>query len=93
MLPGVKALPWIALALASSITLAAHADVPPPDDYVEECTLDKQKREGEECILRSVHVGQPPGETLLLQEFGFCRRCNTYGATVRGEIEDRKSVV
>lgn len=85
----MKALPFISLALIGSFTGWARADVPPPDDYVEECTLAKQRREGEHCIMRNVHVMEPIGATLYLKELGFCRRCNTYGATVRGEIDCR----
>lgn len=85
----MKALACISIALVSSVVSVARADVPPPDDYVEKCTLANQRREGEHCIMRNVHVMEPIGATLYLKEMGFCRRCNTYGATVRGEIDCR----
>lgn len=77
----------IAVFSASS----ASADVPPPDDYVERCTIEIAKRDGEECVGRSSWHGDKGEAASYLGNLGFCRRCRTHGASVWSEVHCRKA--
>lgn len=78
--------PWLWAALLAGWAGAANADVPPPPGYVEQCTMDKQKKEGEDCQMsrpwyRERDKGQREWGTK-----GYTRRCRTSGASVWLEI-------
>ncbi|MFO0611598.1 MAG: hypothetical protein U0414_03350 [Polyangiaceae bacterium] len=77
---------WLATILPS----VAHADVPPPAGYVESCTMANATADGQECIERQGgHTDQGvPGRWLA--DYGYCHRCQTYGASGWNEIYCRK---
>jgi hypothetical protein len=70
------------IVILGALTYARElrADIPPPHDYVEECTLKNMRHEGEECLIRTewAFAKEAPN---YLGKMGFCRRCRTYGAT------------
>lgn len=70
---------WLAL-----ITSTAFADVPPPEGYVETCTIEAAcaGREGRTC--EGYHGGREPCEAL--EKEGFVRACQTRGASVWTEV-------
>ena len=76
--------------MVSAIPGAAFADIPPPRGYVEDCTIANVQKDGEECIERSAWHGDVYAAQRYLGDFGYCRRCKTYGATTFGEIYCRQ---
>ncbi|PKN54658.1 MAG: hypothetical protein CVU56_25375 [Deltaproteobacteria bacterium HGW-Deltaproteobacteria-14] len=81
-----------ALAALSLIALSspALADVPPPPGYVEQCTVDKQQQEGEECVACGTYHGERDKCEKLYGEAGYGKRCSTGGASVWTEVWCRK---
>jgi LPXTG-motif cell wall-anchored protein len=76
------------LAAVCAVTLApleARADVAPDPDYVESCTLEKQRENGEECFECRASF-QDPDACKQHAEGGFAPRCQTRGASVWTEI-------
>ena len=64
----------------------AHADVPPPAGYVEQCTLEKQKKAGEDCQTSRPWHGDPDKGDLEWGAKGYKQRCRTNGASAWTEI-------
>lgn len=58
----------------------ARADIPPPDGYVENCTIEKQQRPGMECVACQATHSTPCSVA------SYTRQCSTYGASVWTEI-------
>ena len=69
----------LAALLASGL---AHADVPPPEGYVERCTVEVCGTAGG-VVCRASFRGREPCEALEAQ--GYESRCRTRGASVWGE--------
>ena len=78
-----------ALAL-TALASPALADIPPPPGYVEQCTVDKQREAGEECVSCSTYHGEPDKCEKAYGEAGYTRRCRTRGASVWSEVWCRK---
>jgi hypothetical protein len=72
-----------ALALPSS----ARADLPPPDDYVEQCTVDKaQGRTKQTCQSCSAWHGDPDACKKQFEGGTFAHECRAYGASTWSEV-------
>jgi hypothetical protein len=88
--------PWLPVAPATCLTLTlallwplvrvAKADVPPPPNYVESCTVAKQCRPGEEGTTCGTYHGEPDKCRKLHASDGFVHKCNTRGASVWSEV-------
>ena len=75
---------WGVLLLgAASI---AYADVPPPPGYVEQCSIVKQKKDGEDCQTSRPYYGDRNRGQREWGTKGYTRRCRTNGASVWMEI-------
>jgi hypothetical protein len=82
------ALHLAALSLSLSAVLAAapaRADLAPPPDYVEACTMDNAPKD-QECHRCGAFFGNRTWCSDELASYGFSRNCRTRGASVWGEI-------
>lgn len=75
----------LALALVA-VPGVALADIPPPDDYVETCTLEKQQVPGLDCKSCSAWHGEQDACDKTLGAEGYRRMCKSYGASAWSEI-------
>jgi hypothetical protein len=63
----------------------ALADLAPPRNYVESCTLEKRQRAGQECVAcRASYMGREQCEPHEAQ--GFASVCKSRGASVWNEV-------
>lgn len=77
----------LALAVLVSLPLlpsAARADVPPPSDYVEQCTPDIQCKDGRVC--GTFHGEANADCAKAATEAGLEQRCTSWGATVGSAV-------
>lgn len=75
-----------ALVLANALSVAyVRADVAPPDDYEERCTLERTCPKGKECVLCPADFHDRDG-CMQLREHGFAMQCQSWGASVWDEI-------
>jgi hypothetical protein len=67
-------------------TLPARADIPPPEDYVEGCTLESHQSDATECV--ACPSGRENGTACsdAHSPGGYAKVCQTYGATTFTEI-------
>lgn len=77
-----------ALALLTLLAVPAvtRADVPPPPDYVETCTVQKQVKPGLSC--RACRNWRSAGANHCVEEVGegYVRVCNSLGASAWDEV-------
>jgi hypothetical protein len=67
------------------LSALSFADIPPPDDYVETCTLKIQGVGGRDCNeCAGYHGGREPCEAL--EKDGYLSVCRTHGASVWTEV-------
>lgn len=76
-------LPFCLVALATSVALA---DVPPPDDYVEQCTKEIQTKPGLECQECNAWHGEREVCKSKLEKDGFRKMCQSWGASAWTEV-------
>lgn len=62
------------------------ADVAPPPDYVEDCTIENQQGADETCISCNTYHGEPDACSEQYEPQGYEHRCNTAGASVWDEV-------
>jgi MYXO-CTERM domain-containing protein len=74
---------WVVFTLAAAPVLA---DMPPPDGYVEACTIAKKKAATSECLECRGWYGNVNWCTNLLAPYCYTKLCNTYGASVWTEV-------
>lgn len=81
----------MAVMLTVGYLSVARADVPPPDGYVEQCTVEKKQVPGKPCVAcqndyRSftTDAGDPCQQQYELQ--GYTKICKSYGASVWTEV-------
>jgi hypothetical protein len=74
------------LAVGLTLSSMAFADVAPPDDYVETCTIAKKQTDTIECRLCSAYYDEASRCETLLQPYCYVKFCNTYGASVWDEV-------
>ena len=73
--------------LCLSFSLTAKADLPPPKDYVEDCTVKKQQKTGETCIsCGDSYFDDIDACQKQYQPKGYAKRCQTMGASVWKEV-------
>jgi hypothetical protein len=78
-----------ALALGLVLSRPAAADVAPPDDYVEECTIEKKQTPSSECLVcRTVRAMYDNSNrcTLLLSPYCFTSVCGAWGGASYPEV-------
>ena len=76
----------LALMLLFVPSGAALADIPPPDDYVEKCTVENHTQPGVTCESCSAWHGDQDACVKSLGTKGFAKRCETYGASAWSEV-------
>ena len=74
------------LVAASAVVAAipafpAAADIPPPDAYVESCTIAKQQPTGSDCLECKDDYYQKDRCSTLLGSYCYTQRCKTWGAS------------
>jgi hypothetical protein len=70
---------WLATAAFARI---ATADVAPPDDYVETCTLEQQQKPGEECVAcQATYFDDPNPCQQQYGPLGYSNRCSSWGTS------------
>jgi hypothetical protein len=74
------------LVVASAVASAVLADVPPPEGYVEECTVAKQQTATSECLACASMHGQSGRCASLLAPYCYLYVCQTYGASAWSEV-------
>src|SRR5688572_11924696 len=75
------------LACTMLSTTSALADLPPPDDYVEQCTIDKaQERTGQACRSCNAWHGEPEACKTQFKDTTFAHECRAYGASTWSEV-------
>jgi hypothetical protein len=78
----------VGLTLALSLTLvgSVRADIPPPPDYVEQCTVANKQTTTSECLACSSGYFAPNKCSGLLTPYCYSKVCQTYGASVFSEL-------
>jgi MYXO-CTERM domain-containing protein len=75
------------LVVANVLSVAyVKADVAPPDDYEERCTLERTCPKGKECVLCPASRRDLDACSKQLEEHGFVMKCQSWGASVWDEI-------
>ena len=77
-----------AFGLASA---PARADLPPPADYVESCTVEHQSAAGKECVLCGEAYYAKPDACERHKAGGYEKSCRTRGASTWKEVWCRKA--
>ncbi len=76
----------LALLALLCLPVRASADLPPPPDYVESCTIEKQCKAGEEGITCGAnHMARDKCQKAYAKD-GYVERCKTHGASVWTEV-------
>jgi hypothetical protein len=81
--------PWIVALLGAGVLVggSARADVAPPPDYVESCTVARQQAPGEQCqACDAWHGDREICARTLASSAGWAKRCQTRGASTWTEI-------
>ncbi len=65
---------------------SAQADVAPPDDYVETCTVEEQQGAGETCVTCQVSYEDFEACATTYEPQGYTKRCKTAGASFYSEV-------
>ena len=78
----------LALTAAGSLTLAgaARADIPPPADYVETCTLANKQTATSECLACAADYNNFGRCSPLLSPYCYSKVCKTWGASAYTEL-------
>lgn len=74
-----------AIALATP-SLSARADIPPPEGYVETCTLEKQQKPDTECLSCDAWHGEHDKCEKLHGASGYTQACRSGGASTWSEV-------
>lgn len=74
---------FVATSLAQAVT---RADIPPPPGYVERCTVELQRKSGEECFAFRAGYNSPRGWSDPLASHGFGLRCRSAGGSFWQEV-------
>ena len=72
--------------LAMTFAGAAHADVPPPEGYVEQCTIERQQSAESHCEACGTYHGERERCVTQYASTPFTKRCQTAGASVWTEV-------
>ena len=75
------------LAVISAFcALSALADVPPPEGYVETCTVARQETATSECLACSAYYGATTRCQTTLEPYCYSKVCKSNGASVWTEV-------
>ncbi len=73
--------------LAAFCASPAHADVAPPPDYVEQCTVTNHQGPRSECVkCGDAYHGEPEACSSRYAAAGYTRSCRTGGASTWDEV-------
>lgn len=75
----------LGIAAAALAATPAFADLPPPDTYVETCTVAQQQTASSECLSCSAYYGDVDRCTKLLSPYCYTKVCKSWGASSWGE--------
>lgn len=78
--------PWVLFAVLTFIVRPAAADLPPPPNYVEKCTVENQQQPEEACKVCGTYLGARDRCEKEFGTKGYSFRCRTYGASVWREV-------
>jgi MYXO-CTERM domain-containing protein len=73
-------------AILCSWAGVAQADLPPPDDYVETCTLDQRQGPGLSCVECFASFEDPNACDVTWSAQGYNHVCRSYGASAWTEV-------
>ncbi len=76
----------VGLAMFLSDTTRARADIPPPSDYVESCTVAKQQTGGTECVACNAWHGERDKCEKSVGTKGYEHVCKSWGASAWDEV-------
>ncbi len=79
----------MAAVLSALAAAPALADVPPPPDYVESCTVAKQESATTECLACAAYYGATTRCQTMLASYCYSKVCNTRGASAWTEVHCR----
>ena len=87
----MRKLTWFAVSLGALFVCTvspARADVAPPNDYVEACTLKKKTTSSSECVeCQNSQMNDSKARCgQLLSPYCYEQVCQTYGASVWTEV-------
>lgn len=77
---------FAAATLLLTTAAPSRADVAPPADFVETCTLERQASAGEECNACRAYHGNHKHCPESLAAFGFAKKCRSRGASSWSEV-------
>ena len=77
----------LSVAVISLFSATAQADIPPEPGYVEACTVQKQQKAGETCVLctEAYHADREACVRKWMPQ-GYVSRCKTRGASAWSEV-------
>lgn len=81
-----KAAGLLLVLVLATIPSNAEADVAPPPNYVESCTVDRVQGSGEVCESCSAWHGEVDACDKSLGSHGYVRRCRSRGASAWSEV-------
>ena len=82
-----RIIPGLAVALTVlGVAGSALADLAPPDDYVENCTVETQQAAGETCVTCEVTFEDFEACANTYEPQGYAKRCKTWGSSVYSEV-------
>jgi hypothetical protein len=82
----MRARTWIAAVVFVVGAAPAMADMPPPDGYVEQCTVAKLQTASSECLECRAWVSHRSRCTNFLVPYCYNRLCQSYGASAWTEV-------
>ena len=82
----MKGVIMVGLALMVGETTAARADIPPPNDYVETCTVAKQQEGGKVCVACDALHGERDKCEKSVGTQGYAHVCKGWGASAWTEV-------
>lgn len=76
----------LTLFATAAFALPAFADVPPPDDYVEKCTVAEKEQPGTKCNTCNGFGPEPDKCKMQFEGTPYQYVCQTWGGTVYTEV-------
>ena len=77
---------FVAASLVLGLAGKSRADLAPPGDFVETCTLEKQASAGQECQACRAYYGNHDHCSNSLSALGFAQKCRSRGASTWSEV-------
>jgi hypothetical protein len=83
----------LTMIFGTILAAPTRADMPPPADYVENCTIPKQETAATECMECRAYYGEPDRCAVMLVNYCFTKVCKGWGASVWTEVLCRSRAV